>query len=283
LLKQISVYEDAARQGEAAHAADASLAKIYVNLASMYADLAMYPRAEEAMLRGIALLRRDKDSKKDELASALDDLAMVHVSMGDLNKAEKESQEALQFRLKEGDRQAVGASYRELAALYLKRGEFKKAVDFGQKAIDAIGEDARVNPDDWVAVRFTVARALGESGNWGRAVPLLQQGIEQAKVNYGENSLPVGMGYYQLGITYWRDGSTVEAARWLERGIGLMKVELNWGHPTYISALKEYAKFLRKYGTEEAAVAVEREVRQAEAKVDVSTMAKMPSGASSLR
>jgi hypothetical protein len=111
----------------------------------------------------------------------------------------------------------------------------------------------------------------------------LQQGIEQAKVNYGENSLPVGMGYYQLGITYWRDGSTVEAARWLERGIGLMKVELNWGHPTYISALKEYAKFLRKYGTEEAAVAVEREVRQAEAKVDVSTMAKMPSGASSLR
>ena len=63
----------------------------------------------------------------------------------------------------------------------------------------------------------------------------------------------------------------------------LMKAELSWGHPTYISALREYAKFLRQYGTEEAALAVEREVRQADAKVDVSTMAKMPAGASSLR
>jgi tetratricopeptide (TPR) repeat protein len=280
LLKQISIHEEAVRQGEATHEPDGSLAKVYVELASMYADLAMYPRAEEAMLRGIALLRRDAEPKQGELASAIDDLAMLHVSMGDLNKGEKEGQQALQIRLKEGDRVAIGASYRQLSALYLKRREFKKSVEFGQKAMSAIGEDPRLNPDDWVAVRFTVARALCESDSCGRAIPLLQQGIEQAKLSYGENSLPVGMGEYQLGLTYWHDGATVDAARWLERGIALMKVELSWGHPTYISALREYAKFLRKYGTEEAAVAVEREVRQADAKVDVSTLSKMPSGAS---
>jgi tetratricopeptide (TPR) repeat protein len=283
LLRQIAIHEEAARTGEATHASDGSLAKVYVELASMYADLAMYPRAEQAMQRGIALLRRDPDPKKDELASAIDDMAMVHVSMGDLNKAEKEGQEALQIRLKEGDREAIGASYRELAALYLKRREFKKSVEFGQKAIVALGEDPRVNPDDWVSVRYTVARSLCESGSCGRAIPLLEQGIEQAKVSYGESSLPVGMGEYQLGLTYWREGDTVEAARWFERGIALMKVELSWGHPTYINALREYAKFLRQHGTEEAAVAVEREIRQADAKVDVSTMAKMPSGGSSLR
>lgn len=280
LLRQIAIYEEAARKGEAAHASDGYLAKVYVGLASMYADLAMYPRAEEAMLRGIALLRRDPAAKPGELASAIDDQAMLHVTMGDLDKGEKEGQEALKIRLKEGDRVAIGASYRQLAALYLKRREFKKAVEYGQRAIDSIGEDPKVSADDWVAVRYTVARALDESGSYGRAIPLLQQGIEQAKVSFGANSLPVGMGCYQLGVAYWHDGDTVQAAKWLERGIGLMKVELSWGHPTYINALREYAKFLRQHGTEEAALAVEREIHQADAKVDVSTMAKMPAGAS---
>jgi len=282
LLRQIAIYEEAARKGEAAHASDGYMAKVYVGLASMYADLAMYPRAEEAMQRGIGLLRRDAAAKPGELASAIDDQAMLHVTMGDLDKGEKEGQEALRIRLKEGDRAAIGASYRQLAALYLTRREFKKAVEFGQRAMDAIGDDPKVSADDWVAVRYTVARALDESGSYGRAIPLLQQGIEQAKVLFGATSLPVGMGYYQLGVTYWRDGQTVEAARWLERGIALMKAELSWGHPTYINALREYAKFLRQHGTEEAALAVEREVHQAEAKVDVSTMAKMP-GSASLR
>src|ERR1700733_9211005 len=49
LLRQIAIYEEAARKGEAAHASDGYMAKVYVGLASMYADLAMYPRAEEAM------------------------------------------------------------------------------------------------------------------------------------------------------------------------------------------------------------------------------------------
>ncbi len=282
LLKQIAIYEEAARKGEAAHAPDGYLAKVYVGLASMYADLAMYPRAEEAMQRGIALKRRDTGAKPDELASAIDDMAMLHVTMGDLDKGEKEGQEALKIRLKEGDQAAIGASYRQLAALYLKRREFKKAVEYGQRAMDSIGENPGSNADDWVSVRYTVARALCESGSCGRAIPLLQQGIEQAKVSFGATSLPVGMGEYQMGLAYWHDGETVEAARWFERGIALMKVELSWGHPTYINALREYAKFLRQHGTEEAAQAVEREIHQADAKVDVSTMAKMP-GSASLR
>ena len=283
LLKQITVYEDTVRQGEASHAPAGSLAKVYVQLASLYADVAMYPRAEEAIQRGIVLLRRDTESKQGELAAVIEDLATLHVSMGDLDKAQKEGQQALQLRLRDGDRVAIGASYRQLAALYLKRHSFRKSVEFGERAMDSIGAETSENADDWVAVRYTLAKALCENGSCGRAIPVLQQGIEQAKTSYGESSLPVGMGYFQLGVTYWRDGATVEAARWLERGVGLMKAELNWAHPTYVNALREYAKFLRKNGTEEAALVVEREVRQADAVVDVSRMAKMPGGVSGLR
>jgi tetratricopeptide (TPR) repeat protein len=283
LLQQIRVYEDTVRQGEASHAPAGSLAKVYVQLASLYADVAMYPRAEEAIQRGVVLLRRDTESKRGELAAMIDNLATLHVSMGDLDKAEKEGQQALQLRLQDGDRVAIGASYRQLAALYLRRHSFRKSVEFGERAMDSIGTESSENADDWVAVRYTLAKALCENGSCGRAIPVLQQGIEQAKASYGESSLPVGMGYFQLGVTYWRDGQIVDAARWLERGAALMKADLNWGHPTYINALREYAKFLRKHGTEEAALVVEREVRQADAVVDVSRMAKMPGGVSGLR
>ena len=208
---------------------------------------------------------------------------MLHATMGDLAKGEKEGQEALKIRLQLGDRGAIGASYRQLATVYLKRREFKKSVKFGEKAMNAIGDDSRVNTEDWVAVRFTMGRALCESGNCGRAIPLLEQAVEQSKVAYGEESLAVGMGCYQLGYTYWRDGAIVDAARWLERGTALMKVELGWGHPVYINALRDYAKFLRQHGTTEAAAVVEREIHQADSKVDVSTMTGMPTGATSLR
>jgi hypothetical protein len=91
------------------------------------------------------------------------------------------------------------------------------------------------------------------------------------------------MGCFQLGYTYWRDGEIVDAARWLERGTALMKVELGWGHPVYINALRDYAKFLRQHGTTESALAVEREIHQADAKVDVNSMTGMPAQAASLR
>jgi hypothetical protein len=57
LLRRIALYEAAARQGEATHFPGESLAKIYLHLGAMYVDLAMYPKSEEAVRRGIALRR----------------------------------------------------------------------------------------------------------------------------------------------------------------------------------------------------------------------------------
>src|ERR1700712_3908108 len=65
LLRQIGLYEAAVAKGEAEHTSDGSLAKVYVRLASMYADLAMYPRSEQAIQRGISLLRQQTNSEPE--------------------------------------------------------------------------------------------------------------------------------------------------------------------------------------------------------------------------
>ncbi len=273
LLRRIALYEAAARRGEALHFSNAGLAKVYLSLGAVYADLAMYPKAEEAVRRGIALRRSGPES---ELAVATKDLSMLHIAMGALGDAEKEGLEALRIRERMGDPVAIADSWSELASVYLRRREYNKAVEIGQKAMDVLDGGPGVETVDRIALRFTVARALCESRECPKAIPLLKQSIELSEGAYGKDGLPVGLGYYLLGYAYWHTGDMAGAAEWMERGTTRMKVELGWGHPTYLDALGQYALFLRARGRTEDAAAVEREVRRAEAVVDVRSLAARP-------
>jgi tetratricopeptide (TPR) repeat protein len=270
LLRGIALYEAAVQQAEAAHSTDRILATTYLHLGWMYECLGMYPRGEEVMRRAISILRSGPES---ELAGAISDLASLHVAMNELRAGEKEELEALRIREKVGDRRAIAYSWNHLAVLYLERRQYKKAVEFGQRAMDVIGDDPSADVLDRIGVRFTLAKSLCRTRECGRAIPLLQQGIELAKSNFGTDGLPVGCGYFLLGYAYWQSGDMDGAAEWMERGITQMKVKLGWGQPTYLVALTEYAEFLRKRGRKEDAMAVEREVRQAEAVVDVRALA----------
>jgi tetratricopeptide (TPR) repeat protein len=243
------------------------------HLGATYADLAMYPRAEQAMQRAIELLRSGPEG---ELAAAISALAFLHVVTGEFRIAEKEGLEALRIRERVGEPVAIGNSWTQMAAFYLKRHEYKKAVEFGKKAVNVFDGAPGVDPVDPIGVRFTMARALCESRECTKAIPLLKQSIILAEGTYGKDGLPVGLGYFNLGYAYWHTGDMAGAAEWMERGMSRMKVELGWGHPVYLDALGQYALFLRGRGRKEEAALVERELRQAEAVVDVGSLAARP-------
>jgi tetratricopeptide (TPR) repeat protein len=267
------VYEAALRQAEIDHSPVGFVVNLNRRLGATYADLAMYPRAEQAMRRAVELLRSGPD---DELASSISALAFLHVVTGELRAAEEEGLEALRIRERAGEPAAIANSWTQMAAFYLKRHEFKKAVEFGQKAVDVLDGAPDSESVDPIGVRFTMARALCEIRECAKAIPLLKQSITLAEGIYGKDGLPVGMGYYLLGYAYWHTGDMTGAAEWMERGTKRMKVELGWGHPIYVDALEQYASFLRGRGRKEEAALVEREVRQAETVVDVRSLAARP-------
>jgi tetratricopeptide (TPR) repeat protein len=273
LLRRIALYEAAARKAEAAHPTDGSLVKIYLELGLMYETLAMYPRSEEATRRAIWLLR---DGAPSDLADATSDLARLHIATGEFRQAEREESESLRLRERVGEPVAIARSWNQLATVYLKRHQNKKAVEFAQKAMGVLGEGPKVDPVDRIGVRFTLARALCDSRECGRAIPLLQEAIALSKDTFGTDGLPVGFCNFLLGYAYWKSGDMDAASLWMERGTTRMKVELGWGHPGYLDALTQYAEFLRERGRKEAAVALEREVKQAQAVVDVRTLATRP-------
>ena len=55
----------------------------------------------------------------------------------------------------------------------------------------------------------------------------------------------------------------------MEHGKAILAERLGWDHPTYLGASRQYARFLRENRRVEDAEVVERQIRQAEAVVDV--------------
>lgn len=270
LLTVIAQYEGLARRAEAQHYTDPSLVKVYVQLGGMYYDVAMFPKAEDAIRRAIVMLRQN--GPPDQLAAEIDHLAELHIATGRTGEAEKDHLEALKVRESIGDPVGLALTWTDLASLYVKERQYKKAIDFGQRAYAIVGNNSQVTPTDRVAIRQILGTALSETHDPMRAIPMLKDAVAIAESSFGADSLSAGIASYVLGNAYWRSGDLVDAGTWMERGTARMKRDLGWGHPAYVDAISNYAKFLRARGQMEAAATVEREVKQANSVVDVRSL-----------
>jgi tetratricopeptide (TPR) repeat protein len=273
LLRRIALYESAAQNADAAHASNESLVKIYTNLGALYEDVAMYLKAEDAMRRAIVLL---KDGPQDQLAEEIGHLTVLHIAMDELREAEKDQMRALKIRETVGDPVGMALTWNDLADLYVKQRQFKKAVDYGQRAMDVLGARPDVSADDRIAVRQTLAFALSGARDYPRAIQLLKDAVELSKSSFGADSLQVRIDDYLLGYAYWKSGDKPDAAECMRRGITRMKVDLGWGQVIYVNAIRQYAQFLHDSGQAEEAALAKREVRQAEVVVDARAFTGRP-------
>ena len=270
LLRVIAQYEDVARRAEAQHYTDPTLVKVYVQLGGMYYDVAMFPKAEDAMRRAIVMLRQN--GPPDQLAEEIGRLAELHIATGRPREAEKDHLEALKIRESIGDPIGLALTWTDLASLYVEERQYKKAVDFGQRSYAIIGNNPQATPTDRVAIRQILGTALSKSHDSARAIPMLKDAVAIAETSFGADSLSAGIASYVLGNAYWRSGDLVDAGTWMQRGTERMKRDLGWGHPAYVDAIANYAKFLRARGQMEAAATVEREVKQANSVVDARSL-----------
>ena len=270
LMRSISLSEAAARSAEVAHAGTESLVKIYKDLTVLYEEMGMYPKSEDVTRREIQLLQ---NGPQNELADAIGHMAVVHAAMGDQRQGEKDDLKALAIRESLGDPVGIAQTQNELAAFNIKKRHYKQALDYAQEAMPVLEDSPKVEAADRIAVRQTMAYALCGLKQCGPAVALLKDALELEKKNYGEGSLSLGADYYFLGYAAWQDGDLENAALWMQRGLMRMKADVRWGHTFYLNALCQYARFLRERGQMDAAEAAEREVKIANAVVDVHSLA----------
>jgi len=268
VLRQVSLKETAVKQAESVHANAATLSKIYLQLALLYQEVAWWERSEAALAHAVSLLRVLPEPSGD-LATAITQLGKLHVLMGKRRESEKEELEALKLRQDLGDSLQIAHSWNDLAVLYLKEQKFAKARDFAKQAEAEFVANRQASALDRITARSALSEALCSRKDCPSAIPLLEAALSEARTALQPSDFIVGLCDYLLGDAYWRSGDIYAANEHMERGTTVMSAQLGWGHPAYLNALKHYALFLRENQRMEAANVVERQIRQAEAVVDV--------------
>jgi tetratricopeptide (TPR) repeat protein len=266
LLRRIDLYESALHRPGINRIDDASVARVYSSLGNCYLDLAMYPKAEDAMHHAIALMRNGPQAV---LAGEIGQLAVLHIAMGDFKQAEEGQMEALQIREQIGDPVGIALTWNDLASLYVRERQFSRALDYAQRAMPVLASNHGVQADDRIANQQTLASALCGMHQCDRAIPLLQQALSLACDNFGVDSLAAGVSTYLLGYAYWQNGQMDMAADYMHGGIERMKKDWSWGYTLYVNAVAQYAKFLRQRGQSESAALEEHELRHMTETVDV--------------
>ncbi len=269
LLGQIKVCEDALRNAKSIHAAPLTLARIELTIGGLYEDAGVYPQAETAYRSSVDLVR---EGHTQSLAVALGQLAGLHTVMGEFRESKKEDIEVLALWQQLGDARGVAFAEIDIANAEIRQRKPSKAIDEAQKAFALMGNDPAALASDRIAVRQTLGYALSEGHRCIEAIQVLDDALQLDKSNFGDDGLPAGIGYYVLGHAAWNCGRRADAAAWMQRGIDRMKRDVGWGHPVYITAMSEYAKFLRESGQKEQAASAEREIRMSQSVVDARTL-----------
>jgi tetratricopeptide (TPR) repeat protein len=268
LARRIAFEEAAVRREESEHAPDVEVARTYAQLGLLYQDAAQWARSEAVMEHALSLLRHAPEPG-ETLAAILSQLGVLHVMMGKLRESEKEEQEGLKLRQQLGDHLQIAQSWNNLAALSLSQHKYEKARDYAQEAVAEFVANGRASAVDRITARYTLGLAICYLKDCLAAVPVIRAAVDEAKAQLGPNDFPIGVGIFLLGYTYWKSGNMLDAAPYLADGTSTMSRQLGWGHPTYLSALRQYAQFLHENRQVDAADVVERRIRQAEAVVDV--------------
>lgn len=268
ILHRIAIDETAVRNAESAHASNAELGILYAELGLGYEDAAQLERAEAALQRSVSLLRHAPDAGPN-LPSAISQLGSLHVAMRKLRESEGEEQEALRLRLSAGDRLKIARSWNDLAALYLAEHKVDRARDYAQQALDEFKVNEKAAVIDRLSARYALAMAFCYLKECASAIPLLKDAVEEAKTSLEPGAFPIGFGNFLLGYAYWKCGNMLDAGPEFEEGTTAMSIQLGWGHPAYLAALRQYATFLKENKQKDVASTVEQRIRQAESVVDV--------------
>ena len=80
------------------------------------------------------------------------------------------------------------------------------------------------------------------------AVPGLRRALRIAHMSYTANSIPVGFLDFLLGYALWKGGDNDSAGELMRNGTQELSIQLGWGHPTYLRALRQYGIFLTQAG-----------------------------------
>lgn len=259
---------------------------VWWKLAMLYQDAARYADAEHAYKQALRLLQ---SSGRTIQANLKDQMGTMYVETGRYAEAEQLEQNALALREAQQDALGIGLSWMHLAMLSLGKRQNAEGEMYAELAVERLipdrSEKAGQNtatPEQKMTALIYLSLARCAARNCVDALAPLKRAMTIADASYPKQSFPVAYITFLEGYARWKRGDSHSAARLMKSGTEGMEVRLGWGHPTYISAMRQYEKLLMQSGHEAEAAEVKQKLLRLPG-VQPATQSARAEGIASLR
>src|SRR3569833_2769029 len=213
-------------------------------LAILYQDAARFGDAERANGKALELMR---SGDPVALANVMDCMGTMYVQTGRFAEGEQLERKALAIRQEQKDSLGVGLSWMHLAMLSMGKHDVGDAELYADLAADRLGADDRENRATGVQKMTALtylALARCSARKCEEAMAPLKKAMRIAEAGSPRNSFPISYLQFLEGYVNWKRGDRRDAAKLMKVGTEGMKVQLGWGHPTLVLAMRQYEDFL---------------------------------------
>ena len=237
---------------------------IQINLESQTAyALDGLGRSEEALViqrRVVRVYRRILPAGHAELATALTNLARIHLSLGQYSEALPVAEEARAMFLSGKDLpQSEAATHGMVATIYEKLGRTDDAYRVHAEALDRTRSVFGDSHPDTVIAQANLCKAALVAGRRQEALEIGRTTLEAASRLAPEHALPKLLAAANLGAVLRHSKQWAEAARHQQAALDLARRVLHPAHPSFLVALLGAGEALAMAGKTEKAVALLQE------------------------
>jgi tetratricopeptide (TPR) repeat protein len=227
---------------------DQNLVWPFVGLGRFYEGQGAYAQAQPWFEQCLAVRRERLREEHPDVATSLNNLALLYKSQGKYEKAEPLYVQSLEIykRLLGEEHPDVATSLSNLAGLYNSQGQYEKAEPLYVQSLEMrkrlLGEE---HPD--VATSLNNLALLYESqGQYEKAEPLYVQSLEMRKRLLGEEHPDVATSLNNLAELYRNQGQYEKAEPLYVQAVEILVRVLGPEHPNTTTGWQNYITFLKK-------------------------------------
>lgn len=206
--------------------------------------------AIEAMLRALAAGEAAFGEGHFSVALALDKLGMLHLTKGDLERAEAIYLRALAIREKlDGPEHAnVASTLGMLGTTYLKRENFKGAEAVYRRVLAIREKNLGAEHPDVAAALFSLSSVYSRKSDYARAEPLLKRALAIQEKTLGPDHFYVALTLNNLAYLYSEKGDFEQAESLFIRSVALHEKLFGPEHAFVATPLNSLAILYRTKG-----------------------------------
>jgi tetratricopeptide (TPR) repeat protein len=213
-------------------------------------DMGLYPSAVLFTKRALDIDERTLGPDHSDVATSLNNLALLYQDQGKYDEALPLYQRALDIKERTlgPDHPSVATSLNNLALLYKDQGKYDEALPLYQRALDI--EERSLGPDHpSVATSLNnLALLYKDQGKYDEALPLYQRALAIDERTLGPDHPSVAISLNNLALLYKDQGKYDEALPLYQRALDIEERSLGPDHPSVAISLNNLALLYKDQG-----------------------------------